>query len=443
MRGRSHHQRSLRLWRAPSPCSPRLLGLRSDPVTNHGATDYFLDMREGEPKKRWLTAPVKGIGAASLLSDVSHEVPTSLLPRLLTGTLGAPAAALGLIEGIADALAGLAKLGGGPLADDPKRRRSVALGGYASTAILSSLIGTATAAWQVGVLRTAAWTSRGLRTPARNALLADSVEPSVYGRAYGFERAMDNLGAILGPLLAIGLVASFSIRTAILISVVPGLLAVAAMAYAVAHIGRAEKQQHTLRFRSREAFGHLRPLFLSIGAFEVGNVAATLLILRATELLDREWTTSAATTTALLLYVGYNTVATGASVLGGRWVDARSATLVLRGGLVAFGLAYILFAVTSSSVALLGIAFVLAGIGIGLVETAEHAAVAQAAPIELRGSSFGLLAGLQSFGNLAASSIVGLLWTAASPTWAFTYLVAWMAIALGSNILSSGSWERG
>ena len=164
-------------------------------------------MSERDSKRRWLTAPVKGIAAASLLSDVGHEVPTSLMPRLLTSTLGAPAAALGLIEGIADALSGLARLAGGPIADDPERRRKVAIGGYASTAILTSLIGTATAVWQVGVLRAAGWTARGLRTPARNALLADSVLPSAYGRAYGFERAMDNVGAILGPLLAIGLVA--------------------------------------------------------------------------------------------------------------------------------------------------------------------------------------------------------------------------------------------
>ncbi len=399
-------------------------------------------MSERDSKRRWLTAPVKGIAAASLLSDVGHEVPTSLMPRLLTSTLGAPAAALGLIEGIADALSGLARLAGGPIADDPERRRKVAIGGYASTAILTSLIGTATAVWQVGVLRAAGWTARGLRTPARNALLADSVLPSAYGRAYGFERAMDNVGAILGPLLAIGLVAVVSVRTAILISVIPGLLAVVAMAYAVAHIERAENQEHTLRLQFRAAFSYVRPLFMSIGAFEVGNVAATLLILRATELLNRDWTTSSATTTALLLYVSYNVAATGASVVGGRWLDARSATPVLRGGFAAFGLAYALFAVTGPSVVLLGLAFVLGGVGIGFVETAEHAAVAHAAPMDLRGSSFGLLAGLQSFGNLLGSGIAGLLWTVASPTWAFSYLVAWMVIALGSSVLRVETLRR-
>jgi hypothetical protein len=93
---------------------------------------------------RWLSPGVRGIGAASLLADVGHEIPTALLPNLLTVTLGAPAAALGLIEGIADGLAGAARLAGGAIADDPQRRRAVAVGGYTTTAVLSSLTGAAT-----------------------------------------------------------------------------------------------------------------------------------------------------------------------------------------------------------------------------------------------------------------------------------------------------------
>lgn len=314
--------------------------------------------------------------------------------------------------------------------EDRRRRRSIAVGGYASTAILTSLIGVATAVWQVGALRAAGWASRGLRTPARNALLADAVPMSVYGRAYGFERAMDNLGAIAGPLLPIALVSVLSVRTAILLSVVPGLFAVVAMAYAVAHIPRSEKRHPQLKPQFRVAFSGIKPLFLSIGAFEVGNVAATLLILRATELLDQRWPTTTATTTALVLYVGYNIAATTASFIGGRWLDARSAGSVLRGGFLCFAIAYGLFAAVGPEVVALAGAFALAGIGIGFVETAEDAAVAQAARAEVRGSSFGLLAAMQSFGNLLASSIAGALWTLVSPTWAFAYLVAWMIGAL-------------
>ena len=158
-------------------------------------------MREPTPeaKERWLGPGVAGIGTASFLADVGHEIPSALLPNLLTATLGAPAAALGLIEGVSDGLAGAARLAGEAIADDPRRRRAQAVAAYTTTAVLSSLIGAATAVWQVAVLRAGAWAARGLRVPARNALLADIVPAAVYGRAYGFERAMDNLGAIAGP----------------------------------------------------------------------------------------------------------------------------------------------------------------------------------------------------------------------------------------------------
>jgi hypothetical protein len=109
--------------------------------------------------------------------------PTALLPSLLTITLGAPASALGIIEGVADAVARAARFGGGELADDPRRRRTIAVGGYVSTAILSGFIRAATAIWQVGILRAGAWASRGLRVPAPNALLPDVVSPQAYGRA--------------------------------------------------------------------------------------------------------------------------------------------------------------------------------------------------------------------------------------------------------------------
>src|SRR5215208_1960746 len=105
----------------------------------------------------WLGPGVAGIGAASFLADVGHEIPTALLPNLFTVTLGAPAAALGLIEGISDGLAGAARLAGGAIADDPQRRRALAVGGYTTTAVLSSLIGAATSVWQVGILRAGAW----------------------------------------------------------------------------------------------------------------------------------------------------------------------------------------------------------------------------------------------------------------------------------------------
>ena len=388
---------------------------------------------ESQTKRRvaWLTPGTGAIGVASFLSDVGHEVPTSLLPSFLTVTLGAPASALGLIEGVADGVAGVAKLAGGALADDPHRRRTVAIGGYTTTAVLSSAIGLATTPLQVGILRAGAWAARGIRGPSRNALLADLVAPDAYGRAYGFERAMDNFGAIIGPLLALLLVSLVGVREAILWSIVPGLLAAAAIYYAARHVARARTREHRpIRLQVRPVLkGSLGRLFIGMGAFEFGNAAATLMILRASELLTPSHGEHAAAQIALLLYVGYNASGTLASLPGGHLSDRRSATHSLLVGAGAFLVAYLIFASSGPSVVVLLVAFVLAGVGIGFAETAEAAAVASMTEESIRGSAFGLLAGMQSLGNFAASAIAGILWTAVSPTVAFLWLSGWMAIA--------------
>lgn len=338
-----------------------------------------------------------------------------------------------MIEGLADGISGIAKVAGGPLADDPSRRRTLAVGGYTATAILSSLIGLAAAAWQVGVLRAGAWAARGLRTPARNALLADAVDASAYGRAYGFERTMDNLGAVLGPLAALALVSVIDIRGAILISVIPGLLAGAAIIYAVRHLARptvrqAVRPRLVVRPLLRGALGRALGV---ITAFEIGNIAATLLILRATELLAAAGRTDA-TALAIGLYTLYNVAGTLVSLPLGRLGDRRGFGPILAAGFALFAAAYLTFALGPPDPLALGLAFVMAGIGIGAVETGEHALVASTAPSELRGSAFGLLAGLQSVGDLLASGIVGILWTLVGPSVAFTYAAFWMVLALAA-----------
>lgn len=393
------------------------------------------EMVEAPESERWLTAGVAGIGSASFFADVGHEIPTALLPSLLTGTLGAPASVLGLIEGISDALAGTARFAGGALADDPSRRRKIALGGYAGTAALAALTGAATAVWQVGVLRAAAWTARGLRVPSRNALLADVVAPSAYGRAYGFERTMDNLGAVFGPLLALGLVAWLGVRTAIGLSVIPGLLAAVAIIYAIRATNLPTRRDRVaLRIHIRPVLaGELGRLMAGVTAFEVGNIAATLLILRAFSQLDANHSTKTATTLALALYVLYNLAATIASLPAGRLADrlgARGPILILCAGAALFLLSYLGFAISTTNLVVLGLPFALAGVAIGCAETAQHSAVAALAPAAIRGSAFGLLATVQALGNFAASAIAGLLWTAVSPTAAFLYLAAWMLLAL-------------
>ena len=386
--------------------------------------------------ERWFTRSVAAIGGASFFADLGYEMPTSLLPSFLTSTLGAPAAALGLIEGIADGLGGVSRLAGGAIADDPSRRRKTAVGGYTVTAILTAAIGAATAVWQVGALRVSAWVARGLRAPSRSALLAEAVSEGTYGRAFGYERAMDNLGAIGGPLLAIALVALTSVRTAILVSVVPGLLAALAIVIGIRAIPKPKRgERKPLRLQVRPVLhGRLGRLFLAISAFEIGNAAATLLILRATNLLQPGHSHTTAVNLALGLYAGYNLAAVVASVVGGRLGDRRGMVLVFGLGAAAFGIAFVGLAATDSSIFLLALFFALAGIGIGFAETAEGAAVAGLAPSEVVGSAYGLLAGVQSFGNFAASAVAGGLWTLVSPRAAFAYLACWMFISLASLV---------
>ncbi|MFJ5220155.1 MFS transporter [Streptomyces sp. NPDC088354] len=404
-------------------------------------TETTTPAEDAADSEQWLTPGVRGIGTASFLADVGHEIPTALLPALLTTTLGAPAAALGAIEGVSDALAGAARFGGGVLADDPARRRRVAVGGYTTTAVLGAVTAGATTVWQVGLLRAAAWTARGLRVPARNALLADIVPASKYGRAYGFERMMDNLGAIFGPLLALGLIAWVGVQWAIGLSVIPGVLAALAIVYAIRHTPRPTgRDKVALKIRIRPLLGgDLGKLLAACAAFETGNVAATLLILRASDLLAPGHGAKRATTIALALYTAYNVAATLTSVPAGRLADRlgkRGPVLVLTAGVAAFAAAYGLFTLNTTVVLLLAVPFVLAGVGIGAVETAQHSAVAALAPKDLRGSAFGALATVQSLGNLAASAVAGVLWSTVSPTAAFAYLTAWMVLALTGLLIS-------
>jgi MFS family permease len=184
--------------------------------------------------------------------------------------------------------------------------------------------------------------------------------------------------------------------------------------------------------------GRLGRLLAAVTVFELANVATSLLILRATDLFVPSMGADRAAITGIALYVAYNVAATVASFPAGRAVDGVGGPPVLAVGIALFGLAYALLAITGPDVAVLGFAFVAAGVGIGAVETAENATVASAAPEHQRGSAFGLLAVIQAGGDLVASAAVGLVWTVVAPSAAFglaaaAMLVALVALAAGSR----------
>jgi MFS family permease len=392
---------------------------------------------EGSSERRWLNRGVGSIGLASFFSDAGYEITTSVLPSFVTHTLRGSAGALGLMEGISDALAGIAKLAGGAAANDERRRGKLAAGGYVATAVATGAIGVSTAVWQAGALRAAAWTARGARGPARNALLASLAPPQFYGRAFGFERAMDHAGAVVGPLIGAALVATIGIRTTLYLAVIPGLFAAAAIVVAAREASGAgepvRRRLHLELGALREA-GIVRAL-APVTLFELGNCATTLLILRASTLLHHGRTAAAAAAVAVLLYAAHNLVASTLALPAGHAIDRRGARPVFALGLVAFGLAYLGFAWSTHTWALLLAFFVLAGAGVGLAETAESALVARLLPDELRGSGFGLLGGVESIGDFVSSVVVGAVWTAVSPTTAFLVAATWMLLSLGTTLL--------
>ncbi len=388
------------------------------------------------PRRGWLSRGIAGVSLASFFSDAGHEITTSILPTFVTVTLRSTAGALGVIEGISDALTGLAKLLAGPLANDERRRVRMASGGYLITAAATGAIGAVAAIWQAGILRALAWLARGVRSPARDAMLASLSPAHAYGRAFGLERAGDNLGAVAGPLLASGLVAWLGIRPALYLAAVPGAFAAMAIAVAAREARRQSdsvRRRFELHLRGLREAGLVRPL-VPIAAFELGNVATTLLILRASGLLHAGGrSVSAATSLALLIYAGHNLLASLVAYAGGHWIDRAGPRLAFAMGAALYVASYALFAAISHGWALVVLAFLLAGSGIGLAETAESALFARQLPERLRGSGFGVLGGVQSLGDFGSSAAVGLLWSAVSPLVGFAYAAVWMAIALGAT----------
>jgi MFS family permease len=380
---------------------------------------------------------VLGIGLASLLSDAGHEMATSALPGFLR-TIGAPAAALGAIEGVADATLSASKVAGGILADKPGvERKAVTAGGYTVTALGHGAFALANAWPFVAVARAVSWTARGGKAPARDSLLAGSVPNHQLGRAFGVERSMDSLGAIVGPLLAAPLIVAIGYRWLFAVSVVPGLLAALAVIVLVRETPRlvraAPELQHSIRALAR-APGPYRRLLLGVGLYGLGNFSATLLILRATDLLHTDGRSAAdAAAIAVLLYAAHNAANSLFAYPAGAAADRVGRRHILALGMALFAAASAGFIAGSRDILVLGALFVAVGASTALVETAESAHGAELLHDSIRGRGFGLLGLVDGIGDLVSSVVVGILFTVTAPAWGFAY--AALLAGLGALVL--------
>ena len=370
----------------------------------------------------WLNRSVLGIALASLFSDWSHEIATAVLPAFL-GSLGAGAAWLGIIEGISDGLSSFAKLGSGFYADSLPRRKPIACAGYLVTTVATASFGLATAAWHVLIARAAAWLGRGIRTPVRKALLAAAVDRSVYGRAFGFERAMDTLGAIVGPLTALWLLAVLrgNYRAVFGVTLLPGLAAAGLIAFVVQEKARAPVPHASFSERLRLLPAAYRRFLMAVGIFGMGAFAHTLLILLATQRLTPTMGAATAASAAVALYVLHNVFYACFSYLGGVLGDYFPKNLLLSGGYALAGLMALGIVFLPAGIGSLALVFVLGGVQVAIEETLEDSFCAELVDPSQHGMAFGVLATVNGAGDFLSSAVVGLLWSALGPTVGFGY----------------------
>ena len=372
-------------------------------------------------KTKWLNRTVLGIGLASLFSDTSHEMATSLMPAFLA-TMGVAAAWLGLTEGVADGLSSLAKMASGYYTDGLQRRKNIAVLGYVVTALGTASFGIAGTAWQVLVARAGAWLGRGVRTPVRKALLAAAVTPETYGQAFGFERMMDTMGAIIGPAAAYLLFRWFGHYPPVFaITLVPGFLAVAMIAFLVQEKARAPVPRISFGERLRMLPSQYRRFLIAVGLFGAGAFAHTLLILLATQRLAPVYGPSRAATIAIALYILHNVFYAGFSYFGGWLADRYPKNRLLSAGYALAALMAIAIMELPGSIWALALVFVLGGIQVAVEETLEDSFCAELVEEVHHGMAFGVLATVNGIGDFLSSIIVGALWSAFSARVAFGY----------------------
>jgi len=390
--------------------------------------------------KGWLNRTVVGVGITSALGDFCYETTTVILPGFLA-VLGLPASVLGAVEGIADAVAAFTKMLSGYIADKLGHRKLLVLVGYGLTPVGQVLIALA-AGWPFILLgRTVSWFGKGLRGPLRDAIVIQSVSSETRGRAFGFHRGADTVGAVLGPLSGVALLGwaqghwyggASPFRLVLSLSVIPGILAVLAFLTLV-------KDPEVSPNPSLKLFSSLRGLpprfkrYLgAVSIFGLGDFSHSLLILAATTILTPSFGVIRAAQVAGVLYVWRNVVQVVASYPVGVLADRVGHLPVLIAGSALGALTALLTALvfwrSISSVPLLAGVFLIAGLYVAIQEALEPTVTAEMVQPETLVMSYGALGTVNGTTKLVSSAAVGFVWTAVSPTLGFILAAALMTV---------------
>ncbi len=355
-------------------------------------------------KKEKLPRNVIVLGVVSLLTDMSSDMIVPLLPIFITSTLGAGPAALGIIEGIAEATASFLKLLSGAWSDRAARKKPLVVWGYALAAVARPLSGFATSWAHVLLVRFADRVGKGIRTSPRDALIASSVGEGSRGRAYGWHRAMDNLGAVLGPAAAFLLLSvwGLSYRAIFLLAAVPGIAAVLALYFFVRESDAAAAPGKGLSLKDGDLPPAFRRYLVALGVFTLGNASDSFLILRAAD-------SGVPPVYIPLLWGAFHVVKSSLSTYGGILSDRLGRRTMILAGWAVYAVTYAAWGLTTGIYWMVGL-FLIYGLYHSACEGAERALVADLVPPERRGTAFGWFHLVTGICTLPASVIFGFLW---------------------------------
>ena len=378
------------------------------------------------PEKPKLSRNVLALGFVSLLTDASTEIVYPFLPFFLTA-LGASVAFIGLVEGIAETTASLLKLVAGRVSDRLRARKRLILFGYGLSGLTRPLMAVAFAPIHVLLVRFFDRVGKGFRGAPRDALIADATDPEIRGKAFGFHRAMDHLGAVIGPLIAFALLASFhqdggktvpasTYRLIFWVAAIPAALAVLTLIIFVQEIPPAEAgpQKNQASPFTLSPFDSRFKGFLGVMAvFTLGNSSDAFLLLRASEL-------GIVTAQVPLLWVTLHIVKSAASVPGSALSDRIGRRWTIRIGWAVYATIYAGFACATATWHVWAL-FAAYGIYFGLTEGSEKAYIADLVPSNLRGTAYGIHGFTVGIAALPASVLFGLFWSSYGSSTAFLF----------------------
>ena len=378
-----------------------------------------------------LTSNVIILGLVSLFTDLSSQMVFPLLPLFLTTALGANATIVGLVEGSAESTASLLKVFSGYWSDKIRKRKPFVLGGYGISALMKPLFAFAYIWQNVVVIRVIERIGKGIRTAPRDAIVAESCDSNVKGKAYGIQRAMDGVGSILGAIMAFVLFPLYGFRNTFLISSIPAFIAVG-LIFFVKEVKEKEskeskesKEIHTNN-RREEVKSHkslkisfrglpkkLRYFLLISVIFTLGNVGYAFLLLRA---IDIGFNVSMAIFLYVLFYIVYTVFIVPCGIIS----DRIGRGPVLLTGYFLFGLLCLGLVVVSSLPGII-LVFVIYGVFFALTDGVQRAFVVDLSPSHLKGTSLGTFHTSIGLTALPAGIIAGSLWTSLSPEATFLF----------------------